>query len=513
MPKGFTMWQYLLRRRNVTRSVAHRWLQPRTMLVMVGIMLTSAASSAVQSRVALAQEAQQAPTPVFSTIADAAGRFALDAPAAWRTVTETEWIMDGKVVGSQVTATPDLAAFYADWGVPGVIVSYSELLTPTMTLTQVLDLVDLSAGCGDGGRQPFSSGPLTGYVQRWERCGNTTTSGTVATITTDGVPQFYATVEIYTTNAADQPIVDQILSSFVVTATTTANTEPQSGALTTPTAGVSAPPSRPGLAYTFASRRDPAVVALLAQEFDDVASEPWLADTGQPLGHMLAAAPDLTAFRTTWAMPGIVVRTALSLTRTLDAAALLADSDLQSACGMVERSERIHITPEFTYNLMLDTYTACGGGATTYVLAVAQSDPADHLLFIEFQAPSAADRAALDIFLDSFAVDRAATGGAEASSAVAASANPVAVAPTPTPFVQPRGTVLANNLNVRSGPGTEFERLGAAPRDSTLAVLGQFENCAWLRVVAPTNLEGWVSGDAQFITLDTPCAEIPAIQP
>ena len=42
----------------------------------------------------------------------------------------------------------------------------------------------------------------------------------------------------------------------------------------------------------------------------------------------------------------------------------------------------------FTYNLLLDTYSGCGGAAT-YTLAVAQSDPIDHLIFLEFLVSSA----------------------------------------------------------------------------------------------------------------------------
>jgi serine protease Do len=248
------------------------------------------------------------------------------------------------------------------------------------------------------------------------------------------------------------------------------------------------------------------VVALLPDVYTDVASTPWLAANGEPLGYMLAATPDLAAFRSTWTTPGIVVRTAVSLTTKLDAASLLADNGLATVCAGVERSERIHITPVYTYTLLIDTYRECGG-ASTYTLAAAQSDPTDHLVFLEFQAVNAADRAALDVFLDSFTVERSVGGNGSAAAIVAAPATP-----TPTP-VRPGGVVLANNLNVRSGPGTDFERLGAAPRGTTLPISGQRDNCAWLRVSTPNNLEGWVSGDPELFTLDTPCTAIPAVQP
>lgn len=452
-----------------------------------------------------------APTPVlraqdeFSQVSDGRDRFTVAAPAAWDDVSEADWTLDGAPVGVQLTMTPDLAAFSTDWNTPGMIVSYSDLLPATATLTTVLDQIDLSGACRDGGRTPLTVGDLAGFVQRWEACGATATVGTVAALAPAADPQFFTILEIYTPGGGDQALVDRILAGFTAAqaaATPTAAADSPAAA----TESVGAPPSRPGLAYRFAARRDPAVTALLPDTYADVESTAWLAPTGEPLGFMLAAAPDLTAFRTTWTTPGIVVRTALSMTRTLDAAALLADADLQTVCAAVERSTRTHATPAFRYDLVIDAYQGCSG-ASTYTLAVAQSDPVDHLIFLEFQAVTPADRAALEVFLDSFAVERTAAANASPPPLATPEAAPT---PTPTPLT---GVVLANNLNVRSGPGTDFERLGAAPRTSTLTVTGQIDDCAWLRVSAPGGLEGWVSGSAEFITLAPPCAAIPVVQP
>jgi hypothetical protein len=454
-----------------------------------------------------------APTPVlraqdeFSPVSDGRGQFTVAAPATWDDVSEADWMLDGAPVGVQLTVTPDLAAFSTDWNTPGMIVSYSDLLPATATLTAVLDRIDLSGACRDGGRTPITVGALAGFVQRWEACGATTTAGTVAALAPAADPQFFTILEIYTPDGGDPALVDRILAGFAATAAQPAATP--TVAAGGPAESVAAPPSRPGLAYSYAARRDPAVTALLPDAFADVASTAWLAPTGEPLGFILAVAPDLTAFRTTWTTPGIVVRTALSMTRTLDAAALLADADLQSACASVERSVRTHVTPAFSYDLLVDAYQGCSG-ASTYTLAVAQSNPVDHLIFLEFQAVSPADRAALEVFLDSFAVERTAAIAVDGATPPPLPTPETTPTPTPTPLT---GVVLANNLNVRSGPGTDFERLGAAPRTTTLTVTGQIDDCAWLRVSAPGGLEGWVSGSAEFITLAPPCAAIPVVQP
>ena len=72
--------------------------------------------------------------------------------------------------------------------------------------------------------------------------------------------------------------------------------------------------------------------------------------------------------------------------------------------------------------------------------------------------------------------------------------------------------VVATTLNVRSGPGTNYEKIATVSKGQTFTVIGQINNCAWLKVQDSTNQEGWVSGDAQYVTLDTDCAEIPQAQ-
>jgi hypothetical protein len=88
-------------------------------------------------------------------------------------------------------------------------------------------------------------------------------------------------------------------------------------------------------------------------------------------------------------------------------------------------------------------------------------------------------------------------------------AAPVAPAATPTPTPVPvTATVGVDRLNVRSGPGTDFERIATGLRGESLTVLNQEENCAWLQVRIPDGTVGWVAGGAQFVSLDAPCNEI-----
>jgi serine protease Do len=58
---------------------------------------------------------------------------------------------------------------------------------------------------------------------------------------------------------------------------------------------------------------------------------------------------------------------------------------------------------------------------------------------------------------------------------------------------------------VRSGPGTDFERIATALRGQTLPISDEENNCAWVRIQTPDGIEGWISGATQFVTLSGPC--------
>ena len=54
--------------------------------------------------------------------------------------------------------------------------------------------------------------------------------------------------------------------------------------------------------------------------------------------------------------------------------------------------------------------------------------------------------------------------------------------------------VSAKNARIRSGPGTEHERVASVPRDTVLTVLDVEEN-GWVHVRADDGTEGYISGD------------------
>jgi len=77
----------------------------------------------------------------------------------------------------------------------------------------------------------------------------------------------------------------------------------------------------------------------------------------------------------------------------------------------------------------------------------------------------------------------------------------------------PTATVVARTLNVRSGPGTNYVVISAAAKGTRFAIVGQFNNCSWLRVVDAKKQEGWVAGTSQYVSIDTPCKQLSVAPP
>ncbi len=87
------------------------------------------------------------------------------------------------------------------------------------------------------------------------------------------------------------------------------------------------------------------------------------------------------------------------------------------------------------------------------------------------------------------------------NSSPAPTATADAAAPSSPPIT---GVVMANRLNVRSGPTTSARVLGVATNGQTLTLLGRNADSSWWRVccVTDTTTEGWVSADFVQLTAE-----------
>jgi len=84
--------------------------------------------------------------------------------------------------------------------------------------------------------------------------------------------------------------------------------------------------------------------------------------------------------------------------------------------------------------------------------------------------------------------------------------------PAPTDTPQPDFIVEATSINLRTGPGTSYAAVRVVQPGETGRVLGQAYDCAWLLVTLADDRQGWITGGADYITLNLVCADIPAAQ-
>lgn len=638
----------------------------------------------LQQSVSLTNQEEPAPAPAdapataadsyteFATIADAQGILTFEAPTAWPDVEEGEWVFNEETVGIRLDIAADLANFYDDWNIPGAILRYSEVMPDQMAVEALLDEYTLSESCSQGEQDAIAVGELAGAYQFWDECGDTATSGVIVALAPTETNAYYVLLELYGAEARDRNAWDTLLNTLVVTPPGTQQEE------STPPVNTDDSPlfdlvDTSDLAYSYVAVEDPAISALLPADYRDMTAAVWSNDAGEPLGYILTAAPDIDEFRNTWTTPGIIVKSAVGMGEELDVDDLLKDEALQESCTYDDRYTYTHEAFDRTYDIVFDVYNACGDTDSQYAVLVAQSNPVDQVIFVDFLAVTDADVEAFNTFLDSFYLDAQLSEAADATNADAGETGPTTVRVTDdtetisvqapetwrdvvsedwlidgdpigvslsvAPDVQdfndtwevpgvfigvseslagaftveevldvfdftdnctygernayetaalagaydtwndcgdvkgstffvlaatprdadqpmillytllpsaeeanifgdlintlavagavesvqaaaqeevlsnPSAIVVVERLNVRSGPGTNYNRVGAVAQGDALIVSGQVDNCSWLQIATPAGVEGWVSGNSQYVTLDARCADIPEASP
>jgi serine protease Do len=592
----------------------------------------------------------------YVIVQDDSGLLEVEIPAAWDDVEGGPWVSNGEEIGVRIVASTDLQAMRSGWDTPGLFFGVSASLALTVSTAELLDRIDYSDACTYEGRSEFPAGFYTGYYDIWSKCGSA--SSTAATVALTPESQSYLLLlQIYTVSEADLDALDHILDSFLVKAAEDAGaTTLTSGAA--PFDGI----ETGGLAYDYTVVSQPALTALLPAGYDDIESGDWVVDD-EVVGLKLTVAPDIKKFNETWTTPGLYARSATDLEEEIDLDEWLDAYDLSEYCEHTDRVKHTHTIAGLTYTGAYDLWTDCSGSGNAFVHLVATAQAAGHLVVIDFQMFDEADVEALDVLLQSFFVDAAATGAPPASDGpefeyttvtdnsqtisvsvpvewddvngsswaedgetigVSVSASPdldgyyntwttpgvffgatasqaarydaeslldrwnfsdscseverldyddgvfaglydlysdcgdegnvfvvLSAAPkvldgilvliqvaipagaSSEPFEQilatfaieqpenlleldepalptePTVEVLAPTLNVRAGPGTNYNRIGAVNRGAILTVTGQVENCSWFQVVTPAGDAGWVSGGAQYVTLNGACSDIP----
>jgi hypothetical protein len=89
------------------------------------------------------------------------------------------------------------------------------------------------------------------------------------------------------------------------------------------------------------------------------------------------------------------------------------------------------------------------------------------------------------------------------------------VTPTITPFPTltsqplPQTSVKSMVLNLREGPDLSYAVLQGLQNGDQLSILGQYQNCTWLKVSLQNGTKGWVYGNPSYVDLPPDCSTIP----
>ena len=125
------------------------------------------------------------------------------------------------------------------------------------------------------------------------------------------------------------------------------------------------------------------------------------------------------------------------------------------------------------------------------------------------------DRASTDTTVEQGIVTSTATDAATDAIASATSTTVLATSTSTATLVEEsdttaRAIVTAASLNVRTGPGVAYSRIGFVVRDDELEVLGRYNNCQWLQITAPSGQVGWVS--AGYVTYSWECDSVAEVE-
>ncbi len=359
----------------------------------------------------------------YTTISDRTGILSLEVPTEWEDVESGDWLRDEEAVGIRLVAATDVDEFYAKWGYPGVIFSFSQSLAGEYTPEELLDTVQYSNSCIHDGRNEIPDGFFTGVYDIWEEC-TAEENGAIVMALVPETEAYILLLEIYMASAADLDALDRILDTFVVTP----DNAPSSGSVASSNnnATLFDLVDTSGLEYEYTIVNEPALTALIPAPWADIAADIWVDDEDEQLGYRLSASADIDAYNDTWTTAGIYVRSATGLESELDIGDLLDSVDLTNICTYDDRYSHSHTVYGITYDGAYDLYSDCDGEANAFAYLVVQSDDLDHAVLLEFLAVSEADVEAFNVLLQSFYIGDVSVATTETEGT--ASAEPVYVA-------------------------------------------------------------------------------------
>lgn len=396
-------------------------------------------------------------------------------PADWSDIASDDWVdEDDQPLGKTLYVSTDVQGFQDNWRTEGMYVRSATGLEEELDIKDLLDSVDLADKCT--------------YDDRYEH------SHTIQGITYNGAYDLYTNcegeenafaylvaqsedlshavfIEFLAVTEADAEAFDVLLQSFYIDPAATGESSETS-------AGTDE------AAYTLITDETETLTVRVPAEWTDVSSGDWVLDD-KTIGISLKAATNLDDYDNSWTAPGLFFGVSEEF----------AGSDSKEILDAMDYSENCDSSDRFEYDDSVfvghyDLWEGCGGSDESLwvVLAAQPKESADYLVLLNVLIPQKDNTTALDEIFKSFNIASSTSGQEDAL---------------------PIAEVTTNALNVRSGPGTNYERLGSLGNGDQVVVIGQYNSCDWLNVQTRDEVTGWISGNARYVTLDTDCDAIP----
>lgn len=150
----------------------------------------------------------------FASVSDDSGQLMVEVPVEWADVDGTAITLDDGTELPNVSAAPDLSAFFGNWSSPGLSLTATD---ESQTHDEILDQLaaGASAECEDAGREDYDDGLYQGRIQYYSNCGGTgaATIGIAASPPEGG---FTAFVILQLASEADIAVLDRIVQTFSV---------------------------------------------------------------------------------------------------------------------------------------------------------------------------------------------------------------------------------------------------------------------------------------------------------
>ena len=398
-------------------------------------------------------------------------------PADWADIATNDWLNDDdEVLGKTLSVSTDIKEFQDTWTTPGIYVRTATDLEEELDIADLLDSADLADTCTYDDRYEHSHTiygvTYSGFYDLYTNCDGEENAFAYLVVQSDSLKQAVL-LEFLAIDEADVEAFDVLLQSFYVSDGSVATSDSS-------TAGDEAE-------YTLLTDDTEALTVRVPASWSDVASGDWTLDD-EVIGVQLKASTDLAAYDAGWEAPGLF----------FGASAEFADADTAETLDALDFADDCDSSERFEYDDSVfvghyDLWEGCGGTDNLWVvLAAAPKASPDYLVILNILLAEDSDLDAFDEILKSFNVTWSDENGDD---------------------VEPIAEVVTDALNVRSGPGTGYGRVGGVSQGDQLSVIGEYDNCSWLNIVTRDETEGWISGSSRYVTLNVDCDAIPAVDP